>query len=84
MYSIETHGNSGITPVRTGRTRVTTCIFIKLTLFGTLTGTTDVVQVVPGKFNKFSVHILDTPALSSYSKSSQSSLCSVLNPTGTK
>ena len=53
MYSIEIHSNSGITPVRTGRTRVTICIFIKINAFGTLTGTTDVLQVVPCKFNEF-------------------------------
>ena len=56
MYSIEMHSSNGITPVRTGRTLVTTGIFIKINAFGTLTGTTDVVQVVPCKINEFSVH----------------------------
>ena len=36
-----------------GRTRPPTCIFIKITLFGTLTGTTDVVQVALSKINEF-------------------------------
>ena len=37
------------TPVCTSRTRVLTCIYIKIMLFGTLTGTADVAQVVLSK-----------------------------------
>ena len=55
MYSIKIYSSNGITPVRTSRTLVTTGIFIKIDAFGTFTGTTDVVQVVPCEINEFSV-----------------------------
>ena len=53
MYFINTSIFAPKTPIRTGRTRPLTCIFIKITLFGTLTGTTDVVQVALSKINEF-------------------------------
>ena len=54
MYFIKYSDIYGITPVRTGRTRPITGIFRKkITIFGTLTGTTDVVQVVLSKINEF-------------------------------
>ena len=60
MYFINKSIIASKPAIRTGRTRPPTCIFIKITLFGTITGTTNVIQVTLSKINEFQ-YILDTP-----------------------
>ena len=87
MYFIKYIDIYGITPVRTGRTRPLTCIFIKNNAFGTLTGTTKDVQVAPSKINEFQ-YTFRYPRKGNgnqqYNKSTQSLECLISIPTGTK